>query len=593
MFLATTANQFYWKKDEKILFLGEWCKLYDQKHIWQNLDHETLPYHWINRGKLHQDYLYCESLYEKLLKQLSGRLNQIHGVDHSTRYWRIVIGYWLFFFISVVYDRYLSVKAAIDSRLVTNTWLPPFKPGSLICADHLTFQNRFFLDDNYNLLVFGEIARKLKGFSFETKSEALQLEELDQEKTFQPANFLRKSITNLLRFYSKYVSNRSSDIVFGNSYLARVDLVWLQLSLGQLPYLSIPQISYDQSPPNFTIRDNLRSSLVDNGFESLLDDMLVELIPTCYVEGYADINQNCLETFPKSPKVIFSANFGVNEGLKFWIGSNVEKGAKLITTQHGGGYGSHLWSFFETHEIKTSDEYWTWGWLTKDSPSIVPAAAGKLFHARRKIKQDPKGFILWINYSLPRYARINISDLLGPQMPAYLDEQRRFFCAVSEKVHELLLLRLYMHDYGWGECERWREFDPPVKIDQGNKPIFEAISNSRLCIATYNSTTYLETFAANVPTILFWNPNYHEVRASAKPYFDDLRQVGILHDTPESAAEKVNEVYEDPMSWWNSLEIQKAKTTFCHRFARTSDKWLLQWKKELLKIAGAKKNYHR
>ena len=41
MFLATTANQLYWKKDEKIMFLGEWCKVYDQKHIWSKLDHET------------------------------------------------------------------------------------------------------------------------------------------------------------------------------------------------------------------------------------------------------------------------------------------------------------------------------------------------------------------------------------------------------------------------------------------------------------------------------------------------------------------------------------------------------------------------
>lgn len=592
MFLATTANQFYWKKDEKILFLGEWCKLYDQKHIWQNLDHEILPYHWENREKVHQDFLYCESLYEKLLKQLSGRLNQIHGVDHSTRYWRIIIGHWLFCFVSVVYDRYLSVKAAIDSRLVTNTWLPPFKPGSLICADYVTFHNRFFSDDNYNLLVFGEIARKLKGFSFETKSEPLQLEQLDQEKTFQPASFPRKSITKLLRFYSKCVSGCSHDIVFANSYLTRVDLVRLQLSLGQVPYLSIPQISFDQPPPNFKIRDSLKSPLVDNEFESLLDDMLVELIPTCYVEGYADINQNHLETFPKSPKVIFSANFRDNEGLKFWIGSNVEKGAKLVMNQHGGGYGVFLWSSFESHEVKISDQYLTWGW-ENNSPTAVPFTSGTLSYFKGKVKPDPKGSILWLAMSNPRYARPHISFTLGPQMPTYLHEQERFSQAVSEKVHELLLLRLYLYNYGWSEYKLWGDIDPTLKRYQGSQPFFQQLNESRLCICTYNATGFLQTFAANFPTILFWDPNQNELRESAQPYFDDLRRVGILHDTPESAAEKVNEVYEDPMSWWSSLEIQEAKTAFCHRFARTSDKWLLQWKEKLLKIRGTKKSYHR
>ena len=45
MFLVTTADQRFWKTDEKILFLGEWCKIYNQRHIWSNLDYEVLPYH--------------------------------------------------------------------------------------------------------------------------------------------------------------------------------------------------------------------------------------------------------------------------------------------------------------------------------------------------------------------------------------------------------------------------------------------------------------------------------------------------------------------------------------------------------------------
>ena len=584
MFLATTANQLYWKKDEKIMFLGEWCKLYDQKHVWGNLSHETLPHHWENREKLHQDYLYCESVYEKLLQQLGGQLNQIHGVDHSSRYWRIVIGHWLFYFVSAIYDRYLSLKAAIDSELITNTWFPPFKPGVGVCADYLAFHNRFFLDDNYNLFVFSKIAHKLKGLHFETKGDLLQLKELGHEKTFQSEGFLREITTKLLRFYSKCVSNCSNDIVFANSYLAPTDLVRLQLSLGQVPYLRIPKIHSDQSLPDFKIRDNLKSPLIDNEFESLLNDMLVELIPACFVEGYANIKQNALEAFPKSPKAIFTANCVSDEGLKFWVAFNVEKGAKLIATQHGGGYGSHLWSFFETHETKISDKYLTWGWVTKGSPSIAPAASGKLSYAKRKMTQDPKGPILWLNYSLPRYARIHISDLLGPQMPVYLQEQIRFFRTVSAKAREFLLLRLYMHDYGWSERERWKDIDPLIKLDQGKLSFYEQVNNSRLCVSTYNSTTYLEVFVANVPTILFWNPSYEEVRASVRSYFDDLRRVGILHDTPESAAEKVNAVYEDPMSWWMSPELQQAKDRFCYQFARKSKNWLAEWKEELLKI---------
>ena len=49
MFLVLTADQRFWKTDEKILFLGEWCRLYRHKPIWSGLDAEVLPYHWDDR----------------------------------------------------------------------------------------------------------------------------------------------------------------------------------------------------------------------------------------------------------------------------------------------------------------------------------------------------------------------------------------------------------------------------------------------------------------------------------------------------------------------------------------------------------------
>ena len=52
MFLVTTADQRFWKTNEKILFLGEWCRLYEQKPIWSELNQEVLPWHWYDKTKL-------------------------------------------------------------------------------------------------------------------------------------------------------------------------------------------------------------------------------------------------------------------------------------------------------------------------------------------------------------------------------------------------------------------------------------------------------------------------------------------------------------------------------------------------------------
>jgi putative transferase (TIGR04331 family) len=99
-----------------------------------------------------------------------------------------------------------------------------------------------------------------------------------------------------------------------------------------------------------------------------------------------------------------------------------------------------------------------------------------------------------------------------------------------------------------------------------------------MLISTYNSTTYLESFTADFPTIIFWNPKHWELRDTAKPYFDDLQRVGILHYTPESAAAKVNEIYYDPVEWWQKPEIQEVKNRFCDQFARTRKNWINEWK---------------
>ena len=163
----------------------------------------------------------------------------------------------------------------------------------------------------------------------------------------------------------------------------------------------------------------------------------------------------------------------------------------------------------------------------------------------------------------------------------YIKDQERFVGAVSPEALKLLLMRCHPSGCGWQEDKRLADIFPDLEIYRGKKSVYHDLRQSRLCIGTYNSTTYLETFAAKFPTFLFWNPDINEVRDSARPYFDELRRVGILHDTPESAAAKVNDIYTDPMVWWASQEVLEVRDWFCLRYARASDTWVSQWTEEL------------
>ena len=51
-YLITTADDT-WKFDEKVVFLGEWCCLYNRKHIWKEMDFDVAkPYSLINPKKI-------------------------------------------------------------------------------------------------------------------------------------------------------------------------------------------------------------------------------------------------------------------------------------------------------------------------------------------------------------------------------------------------------------------------------------------------------------------------------------------------------------------------------------------------------------
>ena len=75
-------------------------------------DFEVLPYHWDDRQKYYNDYKNLSITFEKYLNQASFLLNDYHQCDHSIRYWRIVIGFWLFYFINILFDRYSSISIA-------------------------------------------------------------------------------------------------------------------------------------------------------------------------------------------------------------------------------------------------------------------------------------------------------------------------------------------------------------------------------------------------------------------------------------------------------------------------------------------------
>ncbi len=581
MFLITTANQKYWKTDEKVLFLGEWCKLYKDKEIWARMDHETLPFHWEDRARQIQGLGYINKLYERYLKILSIRLNELHQVDYGPRYWRIIIGPWLFYFLVFLYDRYLSIRTAIDSENVTNTWILQKQNLPSVPKDYTTFNHWSVSQDDYNFYIYSQIIATLGSLPYETKDGSLNLEQGLYDPHLKGTNLF---IKGLLHKIVQKAPDRYKSIVFVSGYFHFFDLFRLKLSLRQTPdFFSSPPIVPTVSP-DLSIRNKLQLAEGNDEFEKLTNTLIPLQIPTAYLESYKETHQKSLEYFPKNPKLILTATdlFG-GEGFKFWTAHNVSRGCKLAGIQHGGGYGSRKIDSIVYNEIRACDRYYTWGWSLKGYTKTHPIAAGKLA-SLEEITPNPQGKVLVIGTGEPRYSRWDHGDQIGSEMDAYCQEQSQFFLSLLPKVQTAFLFRLHPAAHEWNPQARLQDLAPDLQIYQGGETMIEQLKQSRLCVCTNNSTTFLESIASNFPTLVYWNPQRCELRKNAIPYYESLKKVGIYHETPESAAEQANKIFDDPLKWWNSEAVQDAVKNFCNQFARTSPHWLRDWKRELLNL---------
>jgi putative transferase (TIGR04331 family) len=372
-------------------------------------------------------------------------------------------------------------------------------------------------------------------------------------------NKILPSLNNIL--------TREADIFFIETYLPLKAQLKLQIQLGQMPTLwkskDTPVVNPLQEYRNWHLeKKGLKT------FERVLMEMVPTNIPTAYLEGYKKLNNVINKLYwPKYPKSIFTSNsFHSDDIFKGWAADKTNTNTPLIIGQHGGFYGMNLFSAFEEHEIKIAEKYISWGWDDKEKKQIKPIGNIRCFESHANY--DPNGGALMVGLTLPRYSYHMQAMPIAGQFLKYFDDQKKFLFSLPDEIQRQVTFRLSRADYGWNQAERWKESMPQIELDSGQENIKLKIKKSRLYITTYNATTFLESMTWNIPTIIFWNKKYWELNDQAKIYFGLLEEAGIFHSTPESAAKKMIDIWDDVDNWWNSSEIQKAKEIFINQYSK-------------------------
>jgi putative transferase (TIGR04331 family) len=573
-YLITSSDERTWKFDRPVVFLGEWCRTYNRQHIWQHMDAIVAKPYGLSLAQKDADNKETRELEKNLLPKLRVVLNEYHGVQYSTRLWRVILGHWLRRYVEMMLNRVKTLEQCLKSYEISGT--TAYSSVHYTLATNDSYSAIWASNDNRwnNALII----RILDLMGVKNFTEDIIEDNISQSFCFNTfadtaslkRKFFKSSYQKVKQLASFLV--RDHDALIISSYLPIKDEIKLQLALKQFPQLwTSPKLEVKEKFDR-TLREKLARQFVsqsDNNLENILSLMLFELLPICYLEGFVSTTMLVKQQpWPKCPKFIFTSNnFDTDELFKFWVATRIETGSKYFIGQHGNNYGTSRYMHPSIEET-TADKFLTWGW-TDGLPQHTPAFLFKTLDRKAK-SYDPQGGLILIELCLNH--RHTTWDSTA-EFFNYFSDQQRFIEELDIFPRQKLTVRLHgAHKFlDWCEKDRWADFDPSLRIDFGENPINNLIVNSRLIVHSYDSTGILQTLSQNIPTIAFWQNGLDHLRDSAKPYYQILVDAGIIYFTPEAVAHKVNTIWTDVDGWWAQKHIQEAINQFCIRYARFSE----------------------
>jgi len=578
-FLALVPLDDWWDKEAEVLLIGPWCAPYGKHEDPESRRWRMLPSPWEDRQRLHAASVYADAVYDRVLLHLATRLNSACGVQESLAHWRLLIGPWLFHFVHAVYDRYVHLSDAL-------TRAPDLRTAVLAERCFRTPQTTrdglswLTYSDHYNWQLFSEILVLMDAsadrHTVEVSPTPAELA-LTSRRSPLFGRYVKRAMAHLLRVMSGGRSAWLTEVTF-----SREALIGLAVRSG---FQIVPAPVRDELRDSSIepIWDDRRSSLGDylaaDTFEAMCARMVPQHFPTIYLEGYDHARRTVRRRYPHMPSLLVSeTGWYDNETYKYLAAEAIGRGVRLATVQHGSYYGLLRSMQHEAFERAIGHTYFVWGWA--DDAPLLRNLPHPIVSRQPRRSRGRSNRILFAPHVSDRYMLRLGSTAGGSLWEPQWKWQNRFVGALPASLRQQTVLRAPPVDLGQSARQRLLDRYPEITLDNcaGFK---QSVARSRLTILERPGTCLLESLAMNRPTVLFWDPTLWSFREEAAPYIDALRRVGILWDSPESAAAHVATVYNTPADWWDSKPVQAARGAFADRYALARRDWASCWVRAL------------
>lgn len=587
---------------------GSWCLFEpDASSSGTPTELNVHAYHWNDEIKRSEDYAILNEFYERFVTQLSLALNTIHGLNGDKRYWEVILGPWALTYISVIFDRWETVKSILgthgrievgESKFLKI--LPPKNYAEFVVSaldddnfNQWIFERALRDQDDCNQIVWRELMPAFNsgtGSSGSVKSgQTLRVSIFEKFLNFLQHNFV---LLQLFVSGNRIFPGLQPRVLFIDSYFPRPFLHRLQRLIGQIPYLDVNTFPDAPHIP-LTAPHNLRADLaksianldvrVTNPWELLLWELVPHLIPKAAIEDLQFYRHFASTHYTQAQVAVTSNAHWHNEGFKIWAAESIERGLKMVIAEHGGGFPVKDYCFgFEENVseicVKNLEKY-----HPKHVKLRLPKYAqvhleSRLLDVRKQTIPQPYG-ILVVPYQGGRYTIRANSQIKSHQSIDSLHFNIRALNMLSDRIGSQIRVKVPQSPHLAGGTSLRLVYEShcrmPITIVEG--PLGPVLSSAKIILCTYPESSFAECLMSGVPVILLYDLNVNVSHAVVQPIIELLRRAGIIFNDPKLAAEHIETVWEYPEKWWESEEVAYARHAYLAKQLVTAEDPMNSW----------------
>ena len=542
---------------------------------------------WKNTKYLMSDYNFLLKIYKELLSELTKYLNKVHKKNYKVIYWENIIGRWLFTFLSITYERWLSLKDTNKNFknikiYVPNYSLEDFIPYGIEDFSYYT-QSSFWNDYIYYEILKYFKFNSIKNIFTEKKFSNLDIQSINEK--FSRKNIsLKGSLLDKFRSFSSRYNKNLKYFIF-ETYLPKSEEIELNYQLNK-KFSFFRSIKLNNVFHRLKLSKNIDldkrtkfSKSKKTSFKNFIKSFCIKNLPKCYLEKF-ELSNKILKEYelPNNPKTIFTTlGISRNTIMDIYISNKIKDGTKLIIAQHGGAYGQNKIHWETIHEHSISNNFLSWGFKfnkkTKKLGTIRKQSKKKVYFLEKIILLEIRARALYS--STLRMDAGAINNYL------YIKSIYDFISNINDK-NILKDLRIKLHQKTFGSKDKHLIIKANKKVrfldpNLGSKDFY---NSSKIVIHTSISTGHLESLSENIPTLILFIYDLNLFSKKTRDYLEKLKKLKVLHNNYQSLINHLKKINDDPGRWWNTNEIQNMRKNYLNDFA--FDNYNL--KNDLLKI---------